>query len=128
MLELERLHLDAGPVRRLEQLGVGRGDATPTHRVQIGGEAFGVVEPARGYGSPTTVVNDLGIRFVLPEHMGLLAEGVVFEAGEVDEGGVTRSRRQGDVLDQILARADADDGAGGEGHAGGRDYTRPARP
>ena len=44
-LELVGVDPDAGPERRLEQLRVGRGDAVPAERVQVGGEELGGSNP-----------------------------------------------------------------------------------
>ena len=45
--------LDAGAERGLEELRVGRGDAVPAERVQVGGEQLRRVEPAARRGRPS---------------------------------------------------------------------------
>ena len=108
-LQLERLHLDAGPVGGLEEPGVGGGHAVPPQRVQVGREQAWLVESASGDGLPVRTVNDSGVDLGVPEHLQLLAQRVVLYAGEAHERAVDRRGGWHDALDEVLARADADD-------------------
>ena len=60
----------------------------------------------------TTLGVDLGV----PEHLQLLAWRVVLYAGEAHERTVSRRGGWRNALDEVLARADADDLAGLEIH------------
>ena len=53
--ELVGLHIDAGPVGGLEQLGVGGGDAVPAQGVEVGRKLAGLIEAALGNGFPAAL-------------------------------------------------------------------------
>ncbi len=114
---LQRLQLvgvdpDAGPEGGLEEVRIGRGDAVPLQRVQVGGEELGRVEAPAGDLLPGFGVDRLGIDFLLPEHLQRLALGVVVEAGHPHEGRVVTGAGSDDIFDQILPLAYTDDLAG----------------
>src|SRR6185436_4941471 len=94
-LELEGLHLDACAVGRLEERRVRRRHAVPAQRVQVGGELPRLVEAPRADGVPGLLrVADPAVDLALPEDLKALAEGVVGEAGEADEGALAGDRRR----------------------------------
>jgi hypothetical protein len=111
-LELVVLDLDPGAVGRLEELGVGGGDAVPPDRVQVGRELPRVVEPATGDGLPRRRAEHARVDLALPQHFELVALRVVVQARKAHERGVDRPRRRDDLLDEVLPRADVDDLAG----------------
>jgi hypothetical protein len=87
---LERLQLvghdlDAGAMRRLEKARVGGGYEVPPKRAEISGEDVRRVEPFAGEVLPVGFGQDLGVRLALPEYGEVLALGVVFQAGKIDE-------------------------------------------
>ena len=81
-LELVGVDADAGAKGRLEELGIGRGDAVPAERVEVGGKMSGLVEPALSDGLPRFAVEDLPVEFELPNDLECLALGVVVEASQ----------------------------------------------
>ena len=108
-LELVVLDLDARPVGRLEEPGIGRGDAVPAQGVEVGREQIRAIEAPLGHRLPAALAEDPRVELALPQHLEGLAEGVVLEAGQADQGGVAVSVRGREILDEVLARADADD-------------------
>src|SRR5690606_29000872 len=104
--------LDARAVGRLKERGIGRGDAVPAQRVEVGREQLGPIEAALGHVLPARAAEDPGVDLTLPQDLERIAERVVFEARERDEGRLAVVAGRGDALDEVLARADADDLAG----------------
>ena len=58
---------------------------------------------------PGLARDDLGVDFLLPEHLERLALGVVVEAGQPHEGGVIPGRARDDLFHEVLSLPDADD-------------------
>ena len=108
-LELIGVDADAGAEGRLEEAGVGRGDAVPLERVQVGREEPRRVEPPRGDRLPGLGGDDLRVDLLLPEHLERLALGVVVEARQAHERRVVPGARGDDLLDEVLPLTDADD-------------------
>ena len=108
-LELIGVDLDAGPVRRLEQRGVGGGDGVPAERVVIGGKVARVVELSLGQLGPVLPRHALSVELLFPQNRQFLALGVVFKAREVDQSLVLWLGSRDDARDQITARAHPDD-------------------
>ena len=102
---------DSGAERRLEQVRIGRGDAVPRQRAQVGREQRRLVEVFPGDGLPAVVLQNPGVQLVLPEHGQRLALRVVVEAGQVDEGRLVFPGRLGNFLDEVTALADESDPA-----------------
>ena len=88
----------------------------PPQRVQVGREQAWLVESAAGDGLPVRAVNNSGVDLGVPEHLQLLAQRIVLYAGEAHERTVSRRGGWHNALDEVLARADADDLAGLEIH------------
>src|SRR5208283_6164486 len=57
---------------------------------------------------PSLALDDLGIDFLLPEHLERLPLGVVIEAGHTHEGGVIPGRARNDLFHKVLSLPDAD--------------------
>ncbi len=111
-LELVRPHLDPGAVRGLEESRIGGSDAPPLERVQVGGEACSRIEAPLARRGPRRAGEDLGVELSFPEDLQRFALCVVIEAGEPDARIVLGHGRRSDVLDEVPARACADDLAG----------------
>ncbi len=109
----ERLHLvgvnpDAGPERRLEQVGVGGGDAVPAQRVQERREAAGVVEAALGEVRPAFLREDPAVELVVPEDLQRPALRVVVGAGQRHQRRAARQVRRHDLLHEPAPGAHLD--------------------
>src|SRR5262249_26105288 len=108
-LQLISVDPDAGAKGRLEKPRVGRGDAVPAQRVQVGRKELGWVETAFCQVLPGATRQDLWIDLLLPKRFELLALGVVIEAGKAKQSRVAGARRRHDFFDQILPLANAND-------------------
>lgn len=117
---------NAGAERGLEEARVGGGDAVPAQGVQVGREQPGRVEAAAGDAVPAGIAEDAGIDLHLPKRLERLALGVVVEAGHANERTVHRRGRRGNVLDEVLALADAND-LPGLGPRTGRAHRKSSR-
>jgi hypothetical protein len=53
--------------------------------MQVGGEDVGRIEALAGKVSPVRLLQDLGVDLALPKYGEVLALGVVFQAGKIDE-------------------------------------------
>ena len=115
-LKLEGLDLDAGPVGGLEEVVLGRRDAVPAQRVQVGGEEAWLIEAAARDGLPVGAVQLLGVDLLVPQDLEGLPEGVILDAGEAHESAVGRRWWRRDALDEVLAGADPHDLAGLQTH------------
>lgn len=102
-LELVGLDFDPRPIRRLEQLGLGRGDAVPPQRVQVGREQRGIIEPPPGDHVPRRRAEHLGVDLPLPQHLERLALGVVGQARQPHQGVVPVLGRGHDLFHEVLA-------------------------
>ena len=80
--QLVGLHIDAGPVRGLEQLGVGGGDAVPTQGVEVGRKLPGLIKATLGHSLPAALPQHLEVDLPLPEHREPRPDGVVLHAGQ----------------------------------------------
>jgi hypothetical protein len=107
--ELVGVDADARAEGALEEARRGGGHAVPALGVEVGGEARGRVEAALRDVAPRGDFEDARVELALPEHREGSALGVVVEAREADERGVAGARGRGDVVDQVLARADPHD-------------------
>jgi hypothetical protein len=74
---------------RLEQFGAGGCDAVPAERVEVGSKALRWVKAPFCKPAPVFRAADLGIEFVLSEHVEHLALSMVLDAGQA-------SARRGD--------------------------------
>jgi len=72
-------------VRRLEKPRVRGGYEIPAESVEVGGEDVRRVEPFAGEVLPVGFRQDLRVSLAFPEYGEMLALGVVFQAGEIDE-------------------------------------------
>ena len=114
----QRLHLvgvdaDSGTERRLEETGIGRGDAVPAQRVQERRELPRRVEALGGEIGPTFVLEDQPIELVVPEDGQGLPLRIVVGAGKLDDRGLAGGPRLDDLLDQPSAGAYLDQLADG---------------
>jgi hypothetical protein len=104
--------VDAGAKRRLEQLRIGGGDAIPAQRVQVGREQSGLIEASGRQVLPRSVVENLGIDLLVPEHLQVLALRVVVDARQTRDRGILHRLTGDDFLDEVPPLPDADDLAG----------------
>ena len=108
-LELVGVDANAGPERRLEQVRIGRGDAVPLERVQVGREELRRIEPAARDRLPGLALDDLiEIDFLLPEHLERLPLGVVVQARQPHQRRVVAGALGDDFLDEVLTLANTD--------------------
>ena len=69
-----------------------------------------------GDGLPVRAVNNSGVDLSVPEYLQLLAQRIVLYAGEAHKRTVSRRGWWHNALDEVLARANANDLAGLEIH------------
>ena len=81
--ELVVLDVDPGPEGGLEGRGVGRGHRAPAHRVEKGGEGFGVVQPLGRVGQVRLRPN-LGAGLHLPVHGERIGAALVVNGNKLD--------------------------------------------
>ena len=98
----QRLHLvgvdpDAGAKRRLEEVGIGGGDAAPAQGVQEGAEVAGCIEAPRPDGAPCFLLQDAAVDLEVPVDLQGLPLGIVVGAREAD----ARRHRRGDLLNRL---------------------------
>jgi hypothetical protein len=102
--ELIEGHVDAGAEGRLEQAGIGRRNAVPSNRAQVGGKPLRRVESALAVAPPRALVKDAGVHLLFPQDLEAIGLRVVIEAGKPDQRLLPRLRRRRNLLDQVMAR------------------------
>ena len=122
-LELIALEDDPRAQRRLEQRGIGRGDAAPAEGVRVGRERPRLIRRMARLQRRAPRGEDACVRLGVPDHVEPLPLGVVVHARELNDGG--GAGRGPHVLHEVGPPADANEAAGGERrgvgeHGGGR--------
>ena len=110
--QLVGLHIDPGPIRGLEQFGIGGGGAVPTQGVEVGRKLSGLIKATLGHRLPAALPQHLEVDLPLPEHREPRPDGVVLHAGQhhhrVGAGFLGRLH----LLHQVAPRAAAHHRAG----------------
>lgn len=107
----------------MEQSGVGGSDTSPAQGMEIGGEGFGLIGLTVEFQGGAFWGYNFGIGFDIPGDIEAAALGIVIDAGEFQEsGGAVGGWDK--ILDNVIALANADEGARREGlgegvHRGG---------
>ena len=107
--ELVLLDHDPAAERRLEGLGVRAGDRAPADGVQERAEGLRVVPAGLGYLGKLSGGDDLAAGLYLPDDRQFLAEVVVADAGEGDEGSAGNPGRSQFILGLVTLADAADD-------------------
>ena len=104
-LELVGVDADAGAERRLEKWRIGRGDAVPAQRVQVGAEEPCLVESALADGAPRFLVQDARVELVFPNGVERLSLRVIVHTCEMHHGVAAAVAPWLDFLDEPRARS-----------------------
>ncbi len=100
-LKLVGIQPNTGAEGRLKQSGVGRRDAVPAERVEIGSEQFRLVEATFRDGLPSLAGEHLGVDLALPQDFKWLTLIVVIDAGQSHQRAVAAGLWRNRLLDQI---------------------------
>jgi hypothetical protein len=97
---LEPAHHDRLEVRGLDLHAADEALGVEDAHQRIGSEQRRVIEALAPYTRPAGVVEDAGVKLMLPEHDRLAALSIIVDAGSRDERSVAVLRRRLNILDQ----------------------------
>ena len=102
-LKLVDVGSNPGPERCLKELRIGCRHAVPGQRAQVRREEGRIVEFRLRDICPSGVVLHASVELMLPQHRQRLSLGVVVQARQLHQRGLTLRWRRGDVLHEVFA-------------------------
>ena len=103
------LDADPGAERCLKEIFTGGGDAVPAYGVVISRKNVGRVKPFVANQTPGLGLDDLTVKFSLPDNFQWAAKIVRVGTRELQDRAAGRGD---DLIDQVMALADPDQSAG----------------